>query len=42
MYETFIEFLNQIYWDGYAEQLARENPEAFRIEYTEFFNAYNL
>jgi hypothetical protein len=42
MYEAFIEFLNQIYWEGYAEQLAIENPEAFRAEYMEFFNAYHL
>jgi hypothetical protein len=42
MYEAFIEFLTQIYWEGYAEQLANENPEAFQREYNEFFNAYNL
>ena len=41
-YEEFIEFLNQIYWEGYAEQLAKENPVAFQMEYNEFFNAYNL
>jgi uncharacterized short protein YbdD (DUF466 family) len=40
MYEAFIEFLNQIYWEGYAEQLAKENPEAFQMEYTEFFTNY--
>ena len=42
MYEAFIEFLNQIYWEGYAEQLAKETPEAFKEAYNEFFNAYNL
>ena len=41
-YEEFIEFLNQIYWEGYAEQLAKENPATFQMEYNEFFNAYNL
>ena len=42
MYETFIEFLNQIYWEGYAEQLAKENPAGFQLEYNDFFNAYHL
>ena len=41
-YEEFIEFLNQIYWEGYAEQLAKENPAVFQMEYNDFFNAYNL
>ena len=41
-YEEFTEFLNQIYWEGYAEQLAKENPAGFQMEYNGFFNAYNL
>jgi len=41
MLELFIELTNQIFWDGYAQQLAIENPEAFKIEFTEFINSYN-
>jgi len=40
MYEQFIEFTNQIFWEGYAEQLAKENPARFQQELTEFLNAY--
>ena len=40
MYEQFIEFTDQIFWEGYAEQLAKENPEAFRFEFNDFVNAY--
>ena len=41
MLELFIELTNQIFGDGYAKQLAIENPEAFQIEFTEFINSYN-
>jgi hypothetical protein len=41
MYELFIELTDQIFWEGYAEQLARESPAAFQRELNEFFNAYN-
>jgi hypothetical protein len=40
MYELFIELTNQIFWDGYAEQLARENPAEFQYGFDEFLNAY--
>lgn len=39
--EIFIELTNQIFWDGYAEQLAKDNPQAFRLELAEFTNSYN-
>nr|MCS3815463.1 hypothetical protein [Mucilaginibacter sp. X4EP1] len=39
--EIFIELTNQIFWDGYAEQLAKDNPTAFSIELREFENLYN-
>jgi hypothetical protein len=42
MYEQFIELTDQIFWEGYAEQLAKENPEAFRFEFNDFLNAYQL
>lgn len=41
MLELFIELTNQIFWEGYAEQLARETPEGFQTELTEFINSYN-
>jgi hypothetical protein len=40
MYEAFIELTNQIYWDGYAEQLAKENPAQFQSELKDFMNTY--
>jgi len=40
MFEAFIEFIDAIYWDGYGEQLAEHNPEAFTFELNQFFNAY--
>ena len=41
MLEIFIELTNQIFWDGYAQQLAQDNPAGFQMEYTEFLNSYN-
>ncbi|MEZ2336844.1 hypothetical protein AB6735_14475 [Mucilaginibacter sp. RCC_168] len=41
MLELFIELTNQIFWKGYAEQLATENPAVFQIELAEFMNCYN-
>ena len=40
MYEQFIELTNQIFWEGYAELLAKENPVRFQFEFIEFLNAY--
>ena len=40
MYELFIELLNQIFWEGYAEQLAQESPADFQFQFNEFANAY--
>jgi hypothetical protein len=41
MLELFIELTNQIFWVGYAQELASSNPELFRFEFNEFLNAYN-
>lgn len=41
MYDLFIELTNQLFWEGYAEQLAIENPQIFTIEYNDFLNNYN-
>ena len=42
MYELFIALTDQLFWDGYAEQLAKENPEVFDFELNEFLNTYHL
>jgi hypothetical protein len=41
MLEIFIELTNQIFWEGYAEQLAKDNPAAFQTELAEFMNLFN-
>jgi hypothetical protein len=40
MYEQFIELTNQIFWEGYAETLAKENPARFQLELSDFMNTY--
>lgn len=40
MYEQFIDLTNQIFWEGYAEQLAKEDPARFQIEFSDFMNIY--
>lgn len=40
MYEVFIEQLDALYWNGYAENLADTNPQAFNFELNQFFNNY--
>jgi hypothetical protein len=41
MVELFIELIDQIFWKGYAKQLATENPALFQLELAEFMNCYN-
>lgn len=41
MFQLFIELTNQIYWEGYAAQLAIENPAAFQMELAQFTINYN-
>ena len=40
MYQAFIDFLDTLYWEGYARQLAEDNPEAFQFELNQFFDNY--
>ena len=40
MFEQFIELTNQIFWEGYAEQLAQDNPARFQLELSDFMNTY--
>ncbi|MHB8205927.1 hypothetical protein [Mucilaginibacter sp.] len=41
MIELFIELTNQIFWEGYADQLAKDNPAVFQMELADFMNCYN-
>jgi len=38
--EPFHQLLDEIYYAGYAEKLADENPEAFNLEYWYFLELY--
>jgi len=40
MYEQFIELTDQIFWEGYAEELAQEDPARFLLEWNEFLKTY--
>jgi len=42
MTELFIELTDQIFWEGYAEQLAGENPANFQQGLNEFMDSYNI
>lgn len=41
MIELFIELTNQLFWEGYAEQLAGENPALFQLEFKDFLDNYS-
>jgi len=41
MLELFIELTNQIFWAGYAQELAKSDPALFQFEFNEFLNTYN-
>ena len=38
--ELFIEIMDGLFWEGYAEQLSKENPKAFKSELNQFLNNY--
>ena len=38
--ELFIQLMDQIYWVGYAIQLAQDDPEKYTWEFNEFLNTY--
>ncbi|WP_262496827.1 hypothetical protein [Pedobacter jeongneungensis] len=40
MYAAFAELLDQLYWEGYAQNLQEENPGAFNLQYDQFLNEY--
>ena len=37
----FRELLDQIYWVGYSEQLAKENLQAYQTQYFYFISLYD-
>lgn len=39
-YTLFNEYLDSIYFEGYAEQLAKENPESYKEQFNQFKNMY--
>jgi|GEM_PF-6472477 len=42
MEEIFMEWLDQIYWKGYAETLLEEAPGAYQGQLTEFNTIYKI
>lgn len=40
MIQLFIELTNQIFWEEYAEELAKTQPAVFQLELAEFVNSY--
>jgi hypothetical protein len=41
MYDLFIELTDQLFYEGYAEQLAKTDPQAFQFEFNDFLNTYS-
>jgi len=40
MLELFIEMTDHVFWEGYAEELSRENPAVFRARLKQFIESY--
>ena len=40
MIEAFVDMVDGIYFIGYAEQMANEDPEKFQFELDEFLSNY--
>lgn len=41
MLELFVEMTNQVFWEGYAQQLSIENPAVFRFRFKQFIDSYD-
>lgn len=39
-YELFNEYLDSIYYNGYADTLATENPTSYKLQFEQFKNMY--
>lgn len=40
IYQLFEEHLNSLFYEGYAMQLAEENPDAFEFELSNFLTIF--
>lgn len=40
MIEIFIELTDSLFYPGYTEDMALDNPEWFQFEFAEFLNNY--
>lgn len=40
LYTLFVEYLDGIYYNGYAAQIAHQNPELFTFEWREFIRIH--
>ncbi len=40
MIDAFHDFLESLYYEGYAKQLAKQDPERYNYELEEFLNNY--
>jgi hypothetical protein len=38
--DTFVELMDGIFWDGYAQQLSADNPAQFKYELNNFSENY--
>lgn len=38
--EVFVDLIDAIYYPGYAEKLAVDDPQKFNFEFNEFLNQY--
>ncbi|HEY0056282.1 MAG TPA: hypothetical protein VGB63_13075 [Pedobacter sp.] len=41
MYELFIEFIDDLYFDGFAEDMILNNPDRAVVEMENFLNVYD-
>lgn len=39
-YQDFIRFIDSLFFDGYAQGLAKEHPDHFKTEFNQFINNY--
>ena len=42
MLEAFKEYLDGMYWEGYAEDMENDNPTLFYSQYRDFRTNYSL
>jgi len=40
LYTDFVCFMDSIFYEGYAEELAKENPEEFTFEFNNYLDNY--